>query len=173
MDFRTMLKKKKYAKNVQDDGGPDWGGLKHVDREEGEEEEGPKKVNDFSFLILYQLYYICTKKYCIIDAFGTVSLLTDCEEKFGSHRKTGRLARLKASKDIETGNFQLTFFHVFLNSKKAKVVTICLRLNFKVKPSTYGAKPTQKSGRGYSRLAYVEAFSKAKKGFSILPPIYS
>ena len=31
MDFRTMLKKKKYAKNVADNEDPDWGSLKKVE----------------------------------------------------------------------------------------------------------------------------------------------
>ena len=39
-----MLKKKKYAKNVAEEDGPDWGGLKHVERPEGESEDGAKKV---------------------------------------------------------------------------------------------------------------------------------
>ena len=34
MDCRSMLKKKKYAKWGNDDGGPDWGDLKHNDKEE-------------------------------------------------------------------------------------------------------------------------------------------
>ena len=34
MDFRSMLKKKKYAKWGNDDGGPDWGDLKHNEKEE-------------------------------------------------------------------------------------------------------------------------------------------
>ena len=34
MDFRSMLKKKKYAKWGGDDGGPDWGDLKHNEKEE-------------------------------------------------------------------------------------------------------------------------------------------
>jgi hypothetical protein len=33
MDFRAMLKKKKYAKNQLDDQGPDWGDLKPVETE--------------------------------------------------------------------------------------------------------------------------------------------
>ncbi len=34
MDFRTLLKKKKYAKFGADDEAPDWGDLKHVEEEE-------------------------------------------------------------------------------------------------------------------------------------------
>ena len=34
MDFRSMLKKKKYAKWGNDDQGPDWGDLKHNEKEE-------------------------------------------------------------------------------------------------------------------------------------------
>ena len=34
MDFRSMLKKKKYAKWGNDDDGPDWGDLKHNEQEE-------------------------------------------------------------------------------------------------------------------------------------------
>lgn len=45
MDFRTMLKKKKYAKHAADDQGPDWGDLKHVEREDGEGEPSPDKVS--------------------------------------------------------------------------------------------------------------------------------
>ena len=33
MDFRAMLKKKKYAKWAQDEQDPDWGDLKHVEEE--------------------------------------------------------------------------------------------------------------------------------------------
>eukprot|EP00095_Tigriopus_kingsejongensis_P002143 maker-scaffold401_size182380-snap-gene-0.17 protein:Tk02143 transcript:maker-scaffold401_size182380-snap-gene-0.17-mRNA-1 annotation:"hypothetical protein WUBG_10498" len=33
MDFRAMLKKKKYAKWGNDEDDPDWGNLKHVDDE--------------------------------------------------------------------------------------------------------------------------------------------
>ena len=34
MDFRAMLKKKKYAKNQLDDQGPDWGELKPFEVEQ-------------------------------------------------------------------------------------------------------------------------------------------
>merc|ERR1719394_1841900 len=44
MDFRSMLKKKKYAKWGNDDEGPDWGDLKHHDKPEEPvlKEEKPK-----------------------------------------------------------------------------------------------------------------------------------
>ncbi len=45
MDFRTMLKKKKYAKHQQDDGDPDWGKLKHREGPDGEDEDDDGKVN--------------------------------------------------------------------------------------------------------------------------------
>ena len=47
MDFRTMLEKKKYAKNVNDEDGPDWGSLKKVDRPDGDSDDPDKKVNKF------------------------------------------------------------------------------------------------------------------------------
>ncbi len=34
MDFRTMLKKKQYAKWATDEDDPDWGALKHLEEEE-------------------------------------------------------------------------------------------------------------------------------------------
>ena len=46
MDFRTMLKKKKYAKNVADNEDPDWGSLKKVDRPDGDSDDAEKKVNN-------------------------------------------------------------------------------------------------------------------------------
>lgn len=45
MDFRAMLKKKKYAKNLLDDQGPDWGDLKPV---EGEVQPVLKKTEKVS-----------------------------------------------------------------------------------------------------------------------------
>ena len=50
MDFRTMLKKKKYAKNVIAEDDPDWGNLKKVERPEAEPEPDDKPVR--SLLIL-------------------------------------------------------------------------------------------------------------------------
>ena len=48
MDFRTMLKKKKYAKHMVEDQDPDWGSLKHVEKEEPEPEPVVKEVcNNF------------------------------------------------------------------------------------------------------------------------------
>ena len=44
MDFRTMLKKKKYAKHMVEDQDPDWGSLKHVEKEEPEPEPVVKEV---------------------------------------------------------------------------------------------------------------------------------
>ena len=52
-----MLKKKKYAKNVAEEDGPDWGGLKHVERPEGESEDGAKKVI-IKFFSEFNLYSI-------------------------------------------------------------------------------------------------------------------
>merc|ERR1712008_410216 len=43
MDFRTMLKKKKYAKNVNDEGDPDWGKLKKVPGEGGSDSDPDKQ----------------------------------------------------------------------------------------------------------------------------------
>ena len=54
MDFRTMLKKKKYAKNVAEDEDPDWGKLKHVEKPEGEAGDADKKVlNPYPLKYLY------------------------------------------------------------------------------------------------------------------------
>ena len=44
MDFRSMLKKKKYAKWGNDDDGPDWGDLKHHDQEPEPELKKVKEV---------------------------------------------------------------------------------------------------------------------------------
>ena len=46
MDFRSMLKKKKYAKWGNDDEGPDWGDLKHHDKPEEPVEEVAKPVSN-------------------------------------------------------------------------------------------------------------------------------
>ena len=43
MDFRSMLKKKKYAKWANGDDGPDWGDLKHNEKEQ---EIALKKVKE-------------------------------------------------------------------------------------------------------------------------------
>ena len=50
MDFRTMLKKKKYAKNVIAEDDPDWGNLKKVERPEAEPEPDDKPVRSPTFL---------------------------------------------------------------------------------------------------------------------------
>ena len=47
MDFRTMLKKKKYAKHAVDESDPDWGKLKHREGAEGEEEDEEGPVRPF------------------------------------------------------------------------------------------------------------------------------
>ena len=51
MDFRTMLKKKKYAKNVIAEDDPDWGNLKKVERPEAEPEPDDKPVRSPTFLL--------------------------------------------------------------------------------------------------------------------------
>ena len=58
MDFRTMLKKKKYAKNVNDEGDPDWGKLKKVPGEGGSDSDPDKQVNNPLFLRLYLIFNI-------------------------------------------------------------------------------------------------------------------
>lgn len=58
MDFRTMLKKKKYAKNVNDEGDPDWGKLKKVERPDGSDSDPDKQVNNPLFLRHYFIF--CT-----------------------------------------------------------------------------------------------------------------
>ena len=65
MDFRTMLKKKKYAKNVNDEGDPDWGKLKKVPGEGGSDSDPDKQVNNPLFLRLYLIFNIILYK-CII-----------------------------------------------------------------------------------------------------------
>ena len=50
MDFRTMLKKKKYAKNVIAEDDPDWGNLKKVERPEAEPEPDDKPVRSLVIL---------------------------------------------------------------------------------------------------------------------------
>ena len=58
MDFRSMLKKKKYAKWGGDDGGPDWGDLKHHDKPEEEPEEAPKEVKQFLRIVIQRILLI-------------------------------------------------------------------------------------------------------------------
>ena len=50
MDFRSMLKKKKYAKWGNDDDGPDWGDLKHNEQEEEPVLKEVKKVGKIFLL---------------------------------------------------------------------------------------------------------------------------
>ena len=61
-----MLKKKKYAKNVNDEGDPDWGKLKKVDRPDGSDSDPDKQVNNplflrhyFIFSIILYIYFRC------------------------------------------------------------------------------------------------------------------
>ena len=58
MDFRTMLKKKKYAKNVNDEGDPDWGKLKKVPGQDGSDSDPDKQVNNPLFLRHYLIFNI-------------------------------------------------------------------------------------------------------------------
>ena len=44
MDFRGMLKKKKYAKWDNDEGPPEWGDLKHLEEEQQAALKTPAKV---------------------------------------------------------------------------------------------------------------------------------
>ena len=44
-----MLKKKKYAKHMVEDQDPDWGSLKHVEKEEPEPEPVVKEVCNIFF----------------------------------------------------------------------------------------------------------------------------
>ena len=71
-----MLKKKKYAKHVADDEGPDWGGLKHVERPEGESDDSGKAVIIVPALTLY--IHLTNVQF----GLALISLLTDHEEKF-------------------------------------------------------------------------------------------
>jgi hypothetical protein len=52
MDFRAMLKKKKYAKNQLDDQGPDWGELKPFEVEQPPALKKTEKVNKVLSLVL-------------------------------------------------------------------------------------------------------------------------
>ena len=106
MDFRTMLKKKKYAKNVADDDGPDWGNLKHVDRPEGEGEEADKKVlNDSKIHVLYKILKLFPSK--IIFEFSFQN--TDNEKKF----YVGCcMARFKTSQDVAQGKYTRVFTNI-------------------------------------------------------------
>ena len=53
MDFRSMLKKKKYAKWGNDDQGPDWGDLKHHDKPEEPELKEVKPVRRTLGLVIF------------------------------------------------------------------------------------------------------------------------
>ena len=71
MDFRTMLKKKKYAKNVADEDDPDWGKLKHVERPEGEADDADKKVlnpHPLNLCFCYKIIYFAPPK-CVFFEF--------------------------------------------------------------------------------------------------------
>ena len=57
-----MLKKKKYAKNVNDEDGPDWGSLKKVDRPDGDSDDPDKKVIKF-VSISYFFLLNCMNQY--------------------------------------------------------------------------------------------------------------
>jgi hypothetical protein len=54
MDFRAMLKKKKYAKNQLDDQGPDWGDLKPVEVEPAPVLKKTDKVSSHNFQYLFR-----------------------------------------------------------------------------------------------------------------------
>ena len=66
MDFRTMLKKKKYAKNVNDEGDPDWGKLKKVERPDGSDSDPDKQVNNPLFLRHYFIFNIILYIYFVV-----------------------------------------------------------------------------------------------------------
>ena len=51
-----MLKKKKYAKWGNDEEGPDWGDLKHNEKEEEPVLKEVKKVRVFSFLVSHYFF---------------------------------------------------------------------------------------------------------------------
>ena len=55
MDFRAMLKKKKYAKWGTDEDDPDWGNLKHV---EDQVDGGLKKAERVSLTSTFFEYYV-------------------------------------------------------------------------------------------------------------------
>ena len=55
MDFRSMLKKKKYAKWANGDDGPDWGDLKHNEKEAEIALKKVKEVGNFFLSILGSL----------------------------------------------------------------------------------------------------------------------
>ena len=56
MDFRTMLKKKKYAKNVADNEDPDWGSLKKVERDGPDSDEADKKVKKNLYVDIFYIF---------------------------------------------------------------------------------------------------------------------
>ena len=93
MDFRTMLKKKKYAKNVADEDDPDWGKLKHVERPEGEADDADKKVlnpHPLKSMFLLQNHLFCPTKMCIFR----ISLQnTDSEEEFNVQMLHGQILK--------------------------------------------------------------------------------
>ena len=99
MDFRTMLKKKKYAKNVADDEGPDWGNLKHREGPEGEGEDADKKVLKNSKLYVDYKF----QKYSRSQKYFEFSFQnTDNEKKF----YVGCcMARFKTSQDVAQGKY--------------------------------------------------------------------
>ena len=58
MDFRAMLKKKKYAKWGTDEDDPDWGNLKHV---EDQVDGGLKKAERVSLTLVAKSYFFISQ----------------------------------------------------------------------------------------------------------------
>ena len=73
MDFRSMLKKKKYAKWGNDDGGPDWGDLKHHDQEPEPEIQKVKEVRHQTS----ESYFSGGSPPCPVSAVVLILILTE------------------------------------------------------------------------------------------------
>ena len=121
MDFRTMLKKKKYAKNVNDEGDPDWGKLKKVDRPDGSDSDPDKQVNNPLFLRHYLIFniilYICFR--CKLREMAESSIYTLSFDEFWI-RENHRKSRAKMVTGKNSSNHNSTFFgYILTGGKKA------------------------------------------------------
>ena len=119
MDFRTMLKKKKYAKNVNDEGDPDWGKLKKVERPDGSDSDPDKQVNNPLFLRHYLIFniilYICFR--CKVREMAESGIYTLSFDEFWI-RENHRKLRAKMVTGKNPSNHKALFFWLYSNRRE-------------------------------------------------------
>ena len=120
MDFRTMLKKKKYAKNVNDEGDPDWGKLKKVDRPDGSDSDPDKQVNNPLFLRHYFILYIIMYIYfrCKVREITKSGIYTLPFDEFLIRARNNRKSRAKMVTRKNSSNHNSTFFWLYSNRRE-------------------------------------------------------